>query len=219
MKKEYTIKELTDILGCSRTAIVKKIKEHPDKPGVRMYRERYEVVTHNNQMAILLDDIDLEHEKRLSQGVNSVTQQSVDTQENGDYIDVEPVKEASSQPNLLEFAERYMERYNTLQETLHNTILEFNDTIKEKDDQIKLLTTSENIKQSEHLRVEAENKTLRINNTTLKKHNLVLTVSLGVVITVLLIFVTVLITYMTLTSHFDNQDIKKEPIQKIEQAQ
>ena len=44
MRKAYVIRELQEILGVSRTAIVKKIKSDDDNPVIRRYKNRYEVV-------------------------------------------------------------------------------------------------------------------------------------------------------------------------------
>lgn len=68
MRKEYTINELTEIFGCSRTAIVKKIKPDENNPVIKRYKGVYDVVTSNGSIAILFDDEDLEHEKSLSRG-------------------------------------------------------------------------------------------------------------------------------------------------------
>ena len=202
MRKEYTINELASILGCSRTAITKKIKEDESAPGVKRYKERYEVTQKNGQMAILLDDEDLEHEKSMSKGFNNVSQQGYNTQENEDIIDIEPENKRNKTEELINFTERYIDRFTTLQETMYNEL-------KERDKQILLLTTSEKDKQEEYLKTVAENKTLKSRNTVLK-------VLLGVIVTVLICFITFFITYVTFSntvSEEENSDTKKEHVQ------
>lgn len=184
MRKEYTIKELTHILGCSRTAIVKKIKPDGNNTGVKRYKEHYEVTQKDGQMAIIFDDTELEEEKRLSKGFNTVTNNGYNTAQNEDIIDIEPETKPKKQDDLISFTERYIERFTTLQETMYNEL-------KERDKQILLLTTSENAKEQEYLKTVAENKTL-------KQRNTLLTVLLGVIITVLICVITYCITVMTL---------------------
>ena len=184
MQKEYTIKELTLILGCSRTAIVKKIKPDEHNTGVKRYKDRYEVTQKDGQMAIIFDDAELEEEKRLSKGFNTVTSNGYNTIQNDDIIDIEPEIKPNKQDDIINFTERYIERYTTLQETMYNEL-------KERDKQILLLTTSENAKEQEYLKTVAENKTL-------KQRNTVLLVMLGVIVTVLICVITYCITVITL---------------------
>lgn len=204
MKKEYTIKELQSIFGCSRTAIVKKIKEDVNNPGVKRYKDRYEVVTSNGQMAIIFDDEDLEHEKRLSKGMAQVSSNGYNTAENDNIIDIEPNVTNSKEDKLLDFTKRYIEDYTTLQKT-------FYDEMRERDKQILLLTTSENNKQTEYLQTIAENKTL-------KKRNTVLLVITGVAITVLICFITFFVTYITLhNTPQETPPAQSNPVQTVTQ--
>jgi len=203
MKKEYTINELAAILGCSRTAIVKKIKTDDNNPVLKRYRGRYEVVSSNGSMAILLDDIELEHEKRMSKGVSNVSNNTVTTAQSDDIIDIEPEKENANSETLIQFTNRYIEQFTTLQKEMYNEL-------KQRDSQILLLTTSEKAKENEYLQVKAENETL-------KQRNMFLTVLSGVVLTVLICFITFAITYINLNNSQPDLDIKKEPVQ-IEQA-
>lgn len=184
MKKEYTIKELQSILGCSRTAIVKKIKTDEHNTDIKRYKDRYEVTQKDGQMAIIFEDAELEEEKRLSKGFNTVTSNGYNTTQNEDIIEIEPEIKQPEQDNLINFTERYIERFTTLQETMYNEL-------KERDKQILLLTTSENTKEQEYLKTVAENKTL-------KQRNTLLMVSLGVIVTVLICVITYCITVMTL---------------------
>lgn len=206
MRKEYTIKELTQILGCSRTAIVKKIKEDGDNPSVKRYKNRYEVVISNGQMAILMDDADLEREKSMSRGVNNVLSNGYNTAENDDIIDVEPEKEKNISNELYNFTERYIENLKTLHQHMYNEVLE-------RDKKILLLTTTEETQKKEYLKVTSE-------NIALKKRNTVLTVLLGVTSLVLVGFVTFYITYTILhntlvTSQEDSAQKKEHAQQEI----
>lgn len=207
MKKEYTIKELQAILGCSRTAIVKKIKTDEHNTDIKRYKDRYEVTQKDGQMAIIFDDAELEEERKLSKGFNTVINNGYNTTQNEDIIEIEPEIKENKQDDILNFTERYIERYTTLQETMYNEL-------KERDKKILLLTTSENAKEQEYLKTVAENKTL-------KQRNTVLMVILGVIVTVLICVITYCVTVMTL-SHNDTapqEEIKQEQATApIEQA-
>lgn len=200
MRKEYTIKELQSIFGCSRTAIVKKIKQNGDDTSSKRYKDRYEVSVRDGQMVILFEDWELEEEKRLSRGMGSVSNNGDNTPQNEDIIDVETNVTEMKQNELYNFTERYIDRFTTLQETMYNEL-------KERDKQILLLTTSENHKQEEYLKTVAENKTLKSRNTVLK-------VILGIVITVLICVITYCVTVINVSSNVTSsgvlEDIKKE---------
>lgn len=185
MKKEYTIKELQSILGCSRTAIVKKIKTDEHNTDIKRYKDRYEVTQKDGQMAIIFDDAELEEEKRLSKGFNTITNNGYNTTQNEDIIEIEPEFKENKQDDILNFTERYIERYTTLQETMYNEL-------KERDKKILLLTTSENSKEQEYLKTVAENKTL-------KQRNTLLMIISGVAVTVLICVITYCVTFMTLS--------------------
>jgi len=212
MRKEYTIKELQSIFGCSRTAIVKKIKATGDNTDTRRYKDRYEVSVKDGQMVILFEDWELEEEKRLSRGMGSVSNNGDNTPQNEDIIDIEPNITEKKQTDIYNFTERYIDRYTTLQETMYNEL-------RERDKQILLLTTSEKNKQDEYFKTQAENKTLKQRNTMLK-------VLLSVAITVLICVVTYCATVLTLTSNVSSNDTsnvsssdqvkyeKKEPVKK-----
>ena len=200
MKKEYTIKELQEIFGCSRTAIIKKIKQTGDSTDSKRYKGRYEVTQKDGQIAIVFDDWELEEEKRLSKGMGSVSNNGDSTATNADIIDVEPNVTEVKQTDLMEFTNRYIERFTTLQETMYNEL-------RERDKQILLLTTSENSKQEEYLKTSAENKML-------KKRNTILLVALGVIITLLICVSTYCVTVTTLQNNVAESDIKKEPVQQ-----
>lgn len=218
MRKEYTIRELTEILGCSRTAIVKKIKEDSVSPSVKRYKNRYDVVMSNGQMAILLDDEDLEQEKMLSRGSSNVINNGSNTVQTDDFIDIEPEKEQNTSNELYNFTERYIEKFETFQKETYN---ELRNVLKERDDyakQVYLLEDSEKRKESALMETLAE-------NVTLKKHKTMLTVALGVVLLVLVSFITFYVTYMTLHETAmtpeeleikKNQPVQQEIVQEIQ---
>lgn len=191
MRKEYTIKELTLILGCSRTAIVKKIKEDSANPSIKRYKNRYDVVMSNGQMAILLDDEDLEQEKMLSRGASNVINNGDNIGETDDFVDIEPEKEKNTTNDIILFTERYINEFKTFQETTYN---EMRNLASERDtykNQILLLEDSEKRKDEAYHKITAENVTLR-------KHRTMLTVLLSVITLVLVGFVTFYVTYMML---------------------
>lgn len=200
MKKAYIIRELQEILGVSRTAIVKKIKVDENNPVMRRYKNRFEVVDKDGQMAIMFEDWELEEEKRLSKGMASVTNNGDNTPQNEDIIDIEPNVTKMQQNDYTEFTERYINRFTTLQETMYNEL-------RERDKQILLLTTSENRKQEEYLKAVAENKTLKLRNTIYK-------VLIGVLATVLICVVTYGITFITLNNTSQEEEIQKNPVQQ-----
>lgn len=176
MMKKYSVKELAGLLGCSLTAVNKKIKPDPNNPDIKRYRNQYETVVENNVTYILLDDEALEDEKNKSKGfktvfTNGFKNVSEDT-ETDDIIDIEPIQQANKQDKLIEFTERYINDFTTMQKT-------FYDEMREKDKQIYLLTTSENQKQAEYFETQALNKQL-------KKQNNVLTIALTVAVTLLI---------------------------------
>lgn len=186
MQKKYTVKELASILGCSVTAVNKKIKADENNPDIKRYRNRYETVVENNVTYILLDDEALEDEKNKSKGFKNgfgnVSNVGLNESETSDIIDVTPEVKQEKSDKILEFTERYIERFSTLQETFYNEM-------REKDKQIYLLTTSETQKQEKYFETEAQNKQLKAQNNVLK-------IVLAVVIT---LFVTLVITFSILS--------------------
>lgn len=200
MRKAYTIKELQFIFGCSRTAIVKKIKPIGDNTDSRRYKDRYEVSVKDGQMVILFEDWELEEEKRLSKGMGSVSNNGDNTPSNEDIIDIEPNVTESKQNELYNFTERYIDKYTTFQETMYNEL-------RERDKQILLLTTSEKSKQEEYLKTIAENKTLKSLNTILK-------VVLGVVITVLVCVITYCVTVVTVSQNGSSDSVVMQELLK-----
>lgn len=187
MKKEYSLQELANILGCSRTAIAKKIKPDNNNPDSKRFKNRYEVVTKDGKMFIILDDSDLEEEKRLSKGFNNVMSNSFDTPETENIIDIEPIKQENTIDKVFNFTERYINDFTTFQKEMYNEL-------QQRDKQVLLLTTAENTAKNEYLQVVAENKTL-------KKRNVIITVCLTVTITLLIVTIGGFITFINYTNN------------------
>lgn len=182
MRKEYSLQELANILGCSRTAIAKKIKPDNNNPDSKRFKNRYEVVTKYGKMFIVLDDSDLEEEKRLSKGFNNVMSNSFDTPETENIIDIEPIKQENTMDKVFNFTERYINDFTTFQKEMYNEL-------QQRDKQVLLLTTAENTAKNEYLQIVAENKTL-------KKRNVIITVCLTVTITLLIVLIGGFITFI-----------------------
>lgn len=187
MKKEYSLQELANILGCSRTAIAKKIKPDNNNPDSKRFKNRYEVVTKDGKMFIVLDDSDLEEEKRLSKGFNNVMSNSFDTPETENIIDIEPIKQENTIDKVFNFTERYINDFTTFQKEMYNEL-------QQRDKQVLLLTTAENTAKNEYLQVVAENKTL-------KKRNVIITVCLTVTITLLIVLIGGFITFINYSNN------------------
>lgn len=192
MKRRFTIQELADILGCSRVAISKKIKVVDGETGTKRYKNVYDVVSDSGVMQILLTDEELEKEKRLSKGFNNVSSSGYDTHKNEDIIDIEPMEQQKHNDKLLEFTERYINDFKTLQETMYNEL-------RNRDNQINLLTTSEKTKEKEYLQALAENKTL-------KERNHVITLCLIGLVTLLIVIITFSVTFAIVTKSVSNVD-------------
>lgn len=182
MKNKYSVKELASILGCSVTAVGKKIKPDPNNPVVKRYRNVYETVVENGITYVLLTDSELEEEKTRSKGFKNVINGGYNTPQNDDIIEIEPDIEDKKVDKIIEFTERYIDNLSTLQKTYYDEMLK-------KDKQILLLTTSENQKENEYLATKAL-------NTTLAKRNNVLKVALTVVATLLVVFITLYTTVL-----------------------
>ena len=183
-KKMYSVKELSSILGCSVTAVNKKIISDPDNPNIKRYRNRYDVVIDEGKTVILLSDEDIEREKRLSKGFKNVTSNVNETPEN--VVDVE--YSAESQVNkedvtdkLIKFSSEFFQRYETLQTRYINLLTDTNN-------QIKLLTDSESKTQKEYFEMSSRCKELEERNKNLKRYLIIATVIFLVIIT-LLIFI------------------------------
>lgn len=209
MRKEYLINDLAEILGCSRTAIVKKIVEDKET-GIRRYRNRYDVVMYKGQQAILLDDEDLENEKSMSRGYKNVTRNVNNHATNDDVIDVGPIKQEINAETVLNFTERYINELKTFQETTYNEFKTLSETKNNLEKQVLLLEDSQKRSDEEYLKTKSE-------NVTLKRRNTILTVALGVVITLLMCFITFYITYRTSQDTNENvgETLQKNTVQEI----
>lgn len=169
-KKSYSVKELSAILGCSLTAVQKKITADENNPDLKRYKKRYEVVIKDGKSLILLSDSELEEEKRLSKGFNNVSKTFNETSENVVDIEPEPRTQANQEfiiDKILDFTNVHIQRYETLQKTYYNDLMQ-------KDKQIYLLTTSENKKEAEYLEAQAKQKELEKRNKVLKCYIIVL---------------------------------------------
>lgn len=191
-KKKYSIKELSMILGCSVTAVQKKIFIDENNPNIKRYRNRYDVVIEDGKSVILLTDKELEQEKRSSKGFKNV-QNNVEepfknvneTSENVidvNYTSENTIKNEYVIDKIFEFTNSYIERYETLQKSYYNLL-------NEKDKQVKLLTDSENKTQKEFYEISAKCKELEAKNKNLKR----LLYIIFSVITVLFIIILTLI--------------------------
>ena len=182
--KEYSIKELASILGCSLTAVQKKIKPDANNPEIKRYKQRFNTFIKDGKTYIQLTDEELEQEKSLSKGFNNVLNNVSEEPEtvihNGYKAENSENKEETID-KILNFTNGYIQRYETLQKT-------FYEEMQNKDRQIYLLTTSENSKQAEYLEAQAKQKEL-------EKKNKVLMIYLTVLTTLFIILTTVFITF------------------------
>ena len=203
MKRKYSVKDLASILGCSITAVNKKIKSDSDNPAIRRYRNVFDTVIEEGVTYILLTDEELDQEKTRSKGFSNLLNRGYTTPQNEEVIDVEPYEEQEKKEDkLMNFAERYINDFTTLQKTYY-------EEMREKDKQIFLLTTSENQKQNEYLKTEALNKTLT-------KRNNVLTIALTVAITLLLTFIALYVTVVNQKTETQAVE-EKQPVQTVQQ--
>ena len=186
-QKKYSVKELASILGCSLTAVNKKILPDPNNPEIKRYRQRFNVVIEDGKTLILLTDAELEEEKRLSKGFKNVSSNVSETSEN--VIDVDYTAESQTNKEdmvdkILNFTNVYLQRYETLQTRYYNLLNESNN-------QIKLLTDSESKTQKEFYEISARCKELEEKNKMLKRYVIIAA-------TLLIIFITLFITFRLL---------------------
>lgn len=163
-EKLYSIKELSVILGCSITAVQKKIKPDKNNPEIKRYKQRYNTVVKDGKTYILLDDEALNEEKNISKGYNNVSNNVINDNEtvvNNSYRTEKIENKEEVIDKILNFTNGYIQRYETLQKTFYDEMLN-------KDKQIYLLTTSENNKQAEYLESQAKQKELEEQKNELK---------------------------------------------------
>ena len=139
-RKKYSIQELSDILGISVAAVRKKIVSDMDNPDEKRYKKRYPVVLEEKDgrqiMLVMLSDIELEEEKRLSKlnkikyTAESTLQETLQETFSDDVVDAdyEPQErnvplsngknEGLSAADFIEFTERYNNRLETYLERI-----------------------------------------------------------------------------------------------------
>jgi hypothetical protein len=132
----------------------------------------------------------------LSKGFSNVSQNSYNTVETDNIIDIEPETKENTIDKVINFTERYITDYKTFQREMYNELLQ-------RDKQVLLLTNSENNAKNEFLRISAENKTL-------KKRNVIITVCLTVAITLLIVLSIGFITFVNVSSTTENNSAVEE---------
>ena len=176
MEKMYSYDELAGILGCTRTAIAKKVKPDENNPSVERYKNRYRVVLHEGKKCIVIDDTGLEEEKNKSKGFKNVLQKPNITPEKQTIKGIETENTEVNSETAFDVTERYIDKFATLYK-------EFNDEIMKRDRQILLLTVDEKTKQDTYLQTQAEYKTLKEKYNVLeKKCNVIMNIIKGIVI-------------------------------------
>ncbi len=205
----YSYDELASILGCTRTAIAKKVKPDENNPNIERYKNRYRVVLHEGKKCIVIDDAGLEEEKLKSKGFKNVSQNVSEIPEMQAVQENKPIQNVTSSEIVSDVTERYIDRVATLYK-------EFNEEIMKRDKQILLLTVDEKSKQDMYLQTQAENTTLKESYNVLeKKYNNAKNVIKGVII-FCLICITSFITFIIVMKNVSDSVREKE---KIEQGQ
>ena len=202
--RKYSVKELASILGCSATAVQKKIKPDENNPEIKRYKKRYNTVVNDGKLFILLSDDDIEEEKRLSKGFNNVVRNVIDDTENVIDIEAEPETQTNSDyalDKIIEFTNVHIQRYETLHETYYKELIE-------KDKQLNLLTTTQ-------LQKDAENKQAQAKSKELEKRNRLLTLYLTVVTTLFITLVGLFITFYINVNNVVNAETEKPSEQAV----
>ncbi len=187
MEKEYSYDELADILGCTRTAVSKKVTPDPENPSIERYRKRYNVVLKDGKKCIVLDDKALEIEKKLSKGLKNVSKKGVKTSETQDAEEVKPVSQTQKDKTDITVTERYMDKFLIMQQHLYNQI-------HDRDKQILLLSVNEKQKESTYIQTETENKKIKQKYNEIEKKYKIAKMVIYSFITLFLIFTTYYIT-------------------------
>lgn len=201
MEKVYSYDELASILGCSRTAIAKKVKPDENNPSVERYKNRFEVVINDGKKCILIDDEALEEEKLKSKGFKNVVNNSSNTSEMQSESNKQVKEDESKAEKSLDVTERYMEKFLMMQQHLYNQL-------HDRDKQILLLSVNEKQKEEAFIRTQAENSELTEKyNVMQKKYNIAKKV-IYCFITLALIYGTFVITmkqnYNNVTNDLQN---------------
>lgn len=173
-KKMYSVKELAEILGCSITAVQKKITADVNNGNIKRYRNRYEAVINDGKTVILLDDEELENEKRLSKGFKNVNQNAASNDE--DVIDAEYTAgnqqaQAEMIDKILTFTDGYIKRYEELQQRYYNLLSEKERQVKLLTDNIQNYDTKLYAEQAKSLELTKKNEMLETDNITLQNRN------------------------------------------------
>lgn len=194
-KKKYKIAELANILDVSVPAIRKKVTVEGNQ---KRYKKQFEVISEDDTMFILLDDIELEKEKELAfrnKNKFSVKKTLSDTQietfDDNDIIDVTPERPViiENQNNiLLEFTKRYTDEISNVNKTLRETYEKHSAELLEKEQKILLLTTSENSKDNEINALRANEKTLQAQKKRYQLCIIALSVTFFIIVITLVYF-------------------------------
>lgn len=211
MERVYSYDELASILGCSRTAIAKKIKPDENNPGVERYKNRFEVVIKDGKKCILIDDEALEEEKSKSKGFKNVVNNSSNTSEMQYESSKQVKKDESEGEKSSDVTERYMDKFLIMQQHWYNQL-------HDRDKQILLLTVNEKQKEEAYIRTQAENSELiEKYNVMEKKYNIAKKVIYGF-ITLALIYGTFVITmkqnYNNVTNDLQNVSANVSNVQE-----
>lgn len=204
--KKFKISELADILGISYVAVKKKIKPDENNPDIIRYKNRYTVINETvkgrDVAFILLDDADLENEIKESNVNKTVysTKGNVIKTDNKtvEYIDVEPEKQNIKNDNLLEFTERYINRFETLYKELN-----------EKDKRLVLLEDFENRAKTDNIEKAAKIKELE---AKLNKKEKGKTLIIGLLTTLLIVFITLSVTFIYLYANLTKRDQVRDQV-------
>lgn len=214
MERLYNYDELASILGCTRTAIAKKVKPDENNPSVERYKNRYKVVINEGKKCILLDDEALEDEKTKSRGFKNVSQNSVETPEAQSVIDVQPVQQIENLETISNVTERYINKFLTLQQHMYNEI-------QDRDKKILLLTVDEKQKNDTYLQTQAENNQLKQQyNVIQKKYNNAMWVIKGFIIFILLCatcYITFRVTVNNVSQPVNNvqEPVIEQPVEVV----
>lgn len=197
MEKAYSYDELASILGCSRTAIAKKVKPDENNPDIERYKNRYDVVLRNGKKCILIDDEALEEEKNKSKGFKNVSNNGFNTPENDNIIDIESKKEETKTESGPDVTERYMDKFLMLQQHLYNQI-------HDRDKQILLLSVNEKQKENTYLQTQTENESLKQKYNAIEKKYKIAKIIIYGFITLCLIYTTFYITAKQIERNVSN---------------
>lgn len=203
MEKEYSYDELAGILGCSRTAIAKKVKSDENNPGIERYKGRYNVVMKDGKKCIVLDDEALEEEKAKSKGFKNVTNNSFNTPETQSEPNIQSKNNETEAANTADVTERYIDKFMMLQQHLYNQL-------HDRDKQILLLTVNDKQKEDAYIRTQAQNSELTEKYNVIEKKYKIAMMVIYCFITLSLIFATFFITLSLFKNNVSNRSTTEE---------